>query len=98
MQLTVVTTGASSDLQHATSTARRMVTQYGFSDKAGLTQISSSDWEAVSSETKAIVESEVSRLLSESYARTTKLLKSKENELHILAKALVECLLHFDCR
>ena len=36
----VMSTGASSDLQRATDTCRRMVTQYGMSDKLGLMALS----------------------------------------------------------
>jgi ATP-dependent Zn protease len=62
------------------------------SDKAGLLQISGDAWINASPATKSLVESEVSALLAESYARTTKLLKSKEAELHKLANALIDCI------
>ncbi len=47
-------------------------------------------YEKLSSETRAMVEAEVKKVLDESYARARALLVSKRHELDLLAKALVE--------
>ena len=43
-----------------------------------------------SDDTATLIDTEVRKLLDEQYARSQKLLKSKKNELDILAKALLE--------
>jgi ATP-dependent metalloprotease len=85
-----VTTGASSDLEHATRLARAMVTKYGMSDLVGQMAISYDDMSTLSSETRALVESEVKRLLTAAHNRAQSILKKHEKELHTLAKELVE--------
>ncbi|KAJ1343594.1 hypothetical protein BSLG_001863 [Batrachochytrium salamandrivorans] len=85
-----ITTGASSDLQKATSVAREMVLSYGMSDKVGLQSFSNESFEQASSQTRALVESEVKLLLESSYARTLQLLEAHKEELHFLAQALVD--------
>jgi ATP-dependent metalloprotease len=85
-----VTTGASNDLEKATSVARQMVLKFGMSDKIGLTSFSSEAYAEAGSETKAKVEVEVANILEQSYMRAMKLLSSKKDELHKLAKALVD--------
>lgn len=62
-----VTTGASSDLQQATSTARSMVLQYGMSDKIGLMAWSEEDFARASPATKAAIEEEVKSMLQVHY-------------------------------
>eukprot|EP00842_Homolaphlyctis_polyrhiza_P001900 jgi/Hompol1/2710/HPOL_003015-RA len=85
-----VTTGASSDLQKATSVAREMVMSYGMSEKVGLQSLDDDAFERASSQTRSTIESEVKELLEHSYARTFALLKSHKDELHKLAKALID--------
>ncbi|KAL2913563.1 i-AAA protease yme1 [Polyrhizophydium stewartii] len=85
-----VTTGASSDLQKATSIAREMIMSYGMSDKVGLQSFSQESFEQASSQTRALVEAEVKALLESSYSRTMSLMRTHKEELHRLAKALVE--------
>lgn len=84
-----VTTGASSDLDHATRLARAMVTKYGMSDKIGQVAISYED-SGLSSETRALVEAEVKRLVTAAYDRANKVLKAHEAELHALATELLD--------
>ncbi|KAH7914655.1 peptidase family M41-domain-containing protein [Hygrophoropsis aurantiaca] len=84
-----VTSGASSDLQHATRTASAMVKKWGFSDKIGPVYYSDQD-EAISPATREKIDSEVTKLLQAGEARVMKLLHEKEEELHRLAHALVE--------
>lgn len=85
-----VTTGASSDLEHATRLARAMVTKYGMSDLVGQMAIAYDDMGNLSSETRALIESEVKKLLTAAHDRAQNILKKHEKELHKLAKELVE--------
>lgn len=82
-------TVASQDLEMATSTAWEMVGQFGMSERLGPVEYLRS-YDKLSSETRAMVEAEVKRVLDESYARARVLLVSKRHELDLLAKALVE--------
>jgi cell division protease FtsH len=96
-----VTTGASSDIQMATDMARRMVTEWGFSEKLGPLRYSSNQEEVflghsmsqtqnMSDATSSLVDSEVRRIVEEGYARAEVCLKENLDDLHILAKALLE--------
>lgn len=85
-----VTTGASSDLEQATRLARAMVTKYGMSDLVGQVAIAYDDMGNLSSETRALVESEVKRLVTAAHERAQNILKRHEKELHALAKELIE--------
>jgi len=58
-----VTTGASSDFQQATNIARRMVTQWGMSEKIGKIFINEEELAHMSSEKRNEIESEINRLL-----------------------------------
>lgn len=82
-----VTTGASSDLQAATDIARRMVTKWGMSNVVGPMVVNEEN--NMSSETRAKVETEIQRLLSESYARATNMLTSHRRDLDTVAKSLI---------
>ncbi|KAI9700102.1 MAG: hypothetical protein M1836_002636 [Candelina mexicana] len=84
-----VSSGASSDLQRATSIAQMMVTQLGMSDELGNVDLQS-DYARLSSETKQQIEREVRRLIEEGKDRAMKILTSKRKELDLLANALVE--------
>jgi ATP-dependent metalloprotease len=79
----------SQDLASATRTAWQMVAQLGMSERLGPVEYLRK-YENLSSETRAMVESEVKIVLESSYARARKLLISKRKELDLLAKALVE--------
>ncbi|KAG8739749.1 hypothetical protein FRC12_016218 [Ceratobasidium sp. 428] len=85
-----VTSGASSDIRAATNLSRRMVKEYGFSDKVGTVYHGDSDTNPPSPETSRLIESEIQELIQQSITRTTLLLESKVEELHKLAQALVE--------
>lgn len=82
-----VTSGASSDFEQATNLAEAMVTKFGMSDKLGHVTYDKAN---ESPATRALIESEVRRLLDESYARAKALLRSREAELHRLAEALIK--------
>ncbi|KAJ8078767.1 i-AAA protease yme1 [Marasmius tenuissimus] len=82
-----VTSGASSDIQNATSVARNMVKRWGFSK---LGPVYYGDESGLSARRKDEIEDEVTKIIKESEHRATSLLKSKLEELHRLAHALVE--------
>jgi cell division protease FtsH len=92
-----VTTGASSDIQQATSIARSMVTKWGLSDKVGAVDYGEDDGarfyaanKPYSQETGKIIDEEVKRIIDEALAKATKILTDKKGDLEILAKALLE--------
>lgn len=96
-----VTTGASSDISMATNIARRMVTEWGYSEKLGFLRYASDQEEVflghsvtqsktMSDQTAALVDAEVRRIVDAMYARATKMLQEKIDDLHTLAKALLE--------
>ncbi|KAJ1308808.1 hypothetical protein OPQ81_004496 [Rhizoctonia solani] len=85
-----VTSGASSDIRAATNLARRMVKEYGYSDKVGTVYYGDSDTTPPSPETLRLIDTEIQGFVQQSIDRTTKLLESKVEELHKLAQALVE--------
>lgn len=66
-----------------------MVAQLGMSSKLGPVEYQNR-YKELSSETRALIESEVQKTLSDSYERAKQLLLSKRKELDLLAKALVE--------
>ncbi len=96
-----VTTGASSDIQMATDMARKMVTEWGLSDKAGPLRYSSNQEEVflghsvaqqqnMSEATANMVDSEVRSIVEGSYERAKKLLKKHGKDLEKLAQGLLE--------
>ena len=96
----MVTTGASGDIKQATHMARKMVTEWGLSDKVGMMDYGQGDsnylgqsmggMNHVSDEMANIIDGEVKRLVEEGYAKATKLLKKHNNELELLAQGLLE--------
>ncbi|MDB5490578.1 MAG: Cell division protein FtsH [Micavibrio sp.] len=89
-----VTTGASGDIQQATNIARSMVTEWGLSDEIGMVDYAEGQDEyrskRISSATSATIEKEVRKLIDEAYARAKSILTEHMDELHKLAKALLE--------
>ena len=96
-----ISTGASNDIERASSMARKMVTKYGMSEKLGPIDYGSSHGEVflgrdfantnqLSEQTSAEIDGEVKRLIDEAYARCEQLLKSHEEILHRLAAFLLE--------
>jgi AFG3 family protein len=91
-----ISTGALSDLERVTKMAYSMVSVYGMNDKIGNVSFydsKSSEYRMTKpySETTAeTIDEEVRKLVSEAYERTKSLLRSKEAELEILAKELLE--------
>jgi ATP-dependent metalloprotease len=85
-----VTSGAHSDIDRATSIARKLVTQLGMSDRIGLMALSDDDYPQLSNATKEIVEQEIRNLVEQAYNRAKQLLVSRHSELDQLAMALLE--------
>ncbi len=96
-----VTTGASDDLRQATELARRMVTEFGFSEKLGPLHYSEDEQASafgpafaqrrpVSEETAKLIDEEIRRLIEEAEARARTILSDHAGELRTLADALLE--------
>src|SRR5579883_1333018 len=96
-----VTTGAGDDIRQATELARRMVTEFGFSDKLGPLRYSENEQEVflghsvtqrknVSEATAKIIDEEIRRMVEEGEAKARKILTDHIDELHRLAKGLLE--------
>lgn len=96
-----ITTGASSDISMATQIARRMVTEWGMSDKLGPITYGENTQEVflghsvaqhknVSESTAQMIDEEIKRIVEESYDRAKKILTKYHNHLELLAKTLLE--------
>ena len=88
-----VTSGASSDIMQATDLARSMVTKWGMSDKVGplaYETTAESNKHGFSDKTSELIDQEVKNLVSGSLKKATEILQEKIEDLHNLAKALIE--------
>ncbi len=96
-----VTQGASGDLRMVTNMARRMITQYGMSEKLGYVAYDSDQpvfmgmeyghsERVYSQETAATIDAEIRRLTFEAHERATKLLTENRSILDNMARVLVE--------
>ena len=95
-----VSTGASNDLQRVTEIARKMVTEWGMSERVGLVTYRSDnpiflgrDMEAhnsYSEETAGIIDEEVHKIIETAHARAVKLLSDNRKVLDNMARVLVE--------
>ena len=82
-----VTSGASSDIKFATGLATAMVRQWGMSDKVGpILYEKEKESEAASN----IIDDEVKKIINESHELAKKILTEKNDDLHTVAKALLE--------
>jgi cell division protease FtsH len=95
-----VNTGASSDIRQATDTARRMVTEWGMSDKVGFVYLGEdpdrhTGWldlpggREYSQITAQAIDEEVRRLINEAYEDTRRIIKENGDKLEAIAQALV---------
>jgi cell division protease FtsH len=95
------TTGASNDIEKATSIARKMVMEYGMSDKLGPLRYGSPDGEVFlgrdysrnqdfSNEVAAAVDDEVRFLITQAHDEARVILTTHEDALHRVAEALME--------
>jgi len=86
-----VTTGAMSDLHHATAIAEQMISQYGMSDAIGPVFYSDRQKAQVLSDgMKLKIEDEVRQLLTERLQYAKKLLTEHRKDLDAIASALLE--------
>ncbi|EWG08523.1 ATP-dependent zinc metalloprotease FtsH [Cytobacillus firmus] len=97
-----VSTGAHNDFQRATGIARRMVTEFGMSDKLGPLQFGQSqggqvflgrDFHNEQNYSDAIayeIDLEIQRIIKESYERARKLLTENRDKLNLIANTLLE--------
>jgi cell division protease FtsH len=95
------TTGAESDIEHATALARRMVTRWGMSERLGLVQLSPREnpylggpngyagEKPFSEATAAAIDAEVRTIIGESYNEATRLLSAHRQPLDALVDALL---------
>ena len=96
-----ICTGASNDIERATSTARNMVTRYGFSKKLG-TVVYGSDNDEVflgkdyghtrnySEAVAAQIDEEVKAIIEKAYGDCADILRRNIDKLHLLAKYLLK--------
>lgn len=84
-----VTQGAGSDFQQATRIAQNMVSTLGMSPKIGPYVANEREF-GISPETRHLIEQESRRLCQESFDRAYNILKTHEDELHLLAAALLK--------
>jgi cell division protease FtsH len=96
-----VTTGAGSDIEQATSLARRMVTQFGMSEKIGMMAVGEREHEVflgrefgtrreVSERTAEVVDDEVKRFIDEAYRKATHILTEHRDLLERIALTLLD--------
>jgi len=96
-----MTTGAGNDLERATDLARKMVTEWGMSEKLGPLTFGKKDEQIFlgreiarhkdySEKTAEGIDDEVRRIVTEAYIDAKKLLKDNYESLDLLAKALLE--------
>ena len=96
-----VTTGSSNDIMRATDLSRKLVTEYGFSEKLGPLRYTDNQEEVflghsvtqhknVSDETARMIDIEVRRFVEEGEACARKILTEYVDQLEIIAKGLLE--------
>jgi len=95
------TTGAGNDLARATDTARKMVCEWGMSEKMGPLNFGRNDemvflgrdfaqHKEYSEQTALEIDSEIKRIVMENYDRAKKIVLSNLDKLKVLAEALLE--------
>ncbi|MFV8819948.1 ATP-dependent zinc metalloprotease FtsH [Haliea sp. E17] len=97
-----ITTGASNDIKRATEIARKMVTQWGLSEKMGplmydeggeevfLGRSAANPHQGISDETATQIDKEVRRIIDECYSAASRLLEENIDKLHTMADALMQ--------
>jgi len=100
VEFRAISTGASDDIMRATELARRMITEYGMSEKLGSVRYAGQqlqylggaveDNSQISPETRQVIDVEVQRLVTEQYERAQALLKDHRAALTTLAQRLLK--------
>jgi cell division protease FtsH len=96
-----VTTGASNDIMQATDLARKMVTEWGMSDKLGPLRYNDNQEEVflghavtqkknVSEATAKVIDEEIRRIVDEADVQCREIVKEHTDELHAIANGLLE--------
>lgn len=98
--VSTITTGASDDIQRATELARRMVTEFGMSEKLGTVRYAGQQFQylggmgaednQISPQTRQTIDAEVQRIVSEQYERAQTLLTGHRAALESLAQQLLQ--------
>jgi len=100
VEFQTISTGASDDIMRATELARRMVTEFGMSDKLGSVRYagqqlqylgaSVEDNSQISPETRQVIDGEVQRFVTEQYERAQELLEKHKAALKTVAEQLLK--------
>jgi cell division protease FtsH len=96
-----MTTGAGNDIERATDMARKMVCEWGMSDRMGPVSFGKKDEQIFlgremamqknySEATAVEIDSEIRRIVDENYARVKQMLTDKVDILHRISQALIE--------
>ena len=96
-----ITTGAGNDIQQATNLAKRMVKEFGFSDKLGPLRYENNQEEVflghsvaqqtnISDETARLIDTEVRSLVQKGESTARKIITSKIKDLHKITEGLLE--------
>ncbi|MBI2429758.1 MAG: ATP-dependent zinc metalloprotease FtsH, partial [Ignavibacteriales bacterium] len=96
-----LTTGAGNDIERATNLVRKMVCEWGMSDKMGPIAYGAKEEELFlgreitkhrdfSEDTGRIIDEEVKKIISTAEKRTTEILTENIDKLHLLANSLLE--------
>ena len=96
-----ITTGASNDIKQATDISRKMVEQWGLSEKVGPINFSENDEEVflghqiaksqnISEYTINLIDKEVKKIITTSYEKAKGILEDNIDNLHIMASALIK--------
>jgi cell division protease FtsH len=96
-----VSNGASGDIKMATDTARRMITEWGMSEKLGMVSYGDNGQEvflghsvtqnkSVSEDTAREIDNEVRAFIDHAYAEAKRILTERRSDLESLAKGLLE--------
>ncbi|MDE1313261.1 ATP-dependent zinc metalloprotease FtsH [Vibrio aestuarianus] len=96
-----VSTGASNDIERATDIARKMVTQWGFSEKLGPLLYAEDEGEVflgrsvtqtkhVSNDTAKLIDDEVRKIIDRNYDRARKILEDNMDIMHSMKDALMK--------
>lgn len=91
-----ITTGASQDIKSATNIAKKMIINWGMSDKLGFRNFYegqgyfSEPSDKVSEKTSEIIDSEIREIMDSCYSEVTALMKANINALESIVNALME--------
>ena len=96
-----VTTGASNDIERATSIARNMVTRWGLSERLGPLTYAEEEGEVflgrsvtkhknVSDDTAHAIDEEIRSVIDRNYDRAERILNENMDKLHAMAQALIK--------